>query len=88
MIDTDQLPPGEKQELHRLVDEANFFELPEHAEALPSGAADYRQYTISVEDGARTHTASVADTVGSPQVQALVANLQAKTRARLDSPGA
>lgn len=78
-IDTSQLPAAEAAEFTRLVEAAHFFAQPAVTPA-PSGAADYRQYTITVEQDGRTHTVQVADPVTDPALGALVAQLQAQQR--------
>jgi len=72
LIDSHDLSAAEAAELARLLDSARFFELPEHSRALHRGAADYRQYTITVENGARRHTVRLVDPVENPQLQALL----------------
>jgi hypothetical protein len=78
-IDTAQLPPQEAAELERLVQAANFFDLPP-AIAPPSGAADYLQYTISIESGDRQHNVQVSNFVEDPTLLALVSRLKAKAK--------
>ena len=53
-IDTDELPAEEANELERLIEAADFFELPETSPP-PRGAADYLRYTISVTRRAQPH---------------------------------
>ena len=72
LIDSQDLAAAEAAELERLLDSARFFELPEHCRALHRGAADYRQYTITVENKNRRHTVRMADPVENPQLQALL----------------
>ena len=76
-IDTDDLPAGEADELERLVEAADFFELPESFPP-PRGAADYLRYTISVTKGERSHTLHVTDPIEDTNVRALVEFLEAK----------
>jgi Emfourin len=78
-VDTAQLPAAEAAELDHLVDGARFFEQPAITPA-PPGAADYRQYTITVERPGRTHTVRVADPIGDSALAALVTRLQALRR--------
>jgi hypothetical protein len=70
-IDSASLPPEEAARLKQLVDDASFFDLPSNT-APPRGAADYRQYTITVQDGRRKHTARVPDPIENADLQALV----------------
>ena len=72
VIDSHDLTAAEAARLERLLDSAHFFELPEDSRALRRGAADYRQYTITVDNGARHHTVRLADPVESPDLQALL----------------
>jgi hypothetical protein len=81
VIDSDALSEEEAGELRQLVEAARFFERPSVAGAPPRGAADYRQYTITVEDGGRQHTVRLADPVQDPTLQRLLRFLQVKARA-------
>jgi hypothetical protein len=72
VIDTDNLPEPEAAELQRLLDAANFFEQPAPPRTMPKGAADFRQYTISVAQGRRRHTIRLADPIDDPCLQSLV----------------
>jgi hypothetical protein len=80
VVDSAALTPEESAELQGLVNRAHFFELPSSVGAPPRGAADYRQYTISIEDGERPHTVRLYDPVENPQLQQLIRFLQAKAR--------
>ena len=81
MIDSDQLPEQESDELKRLVNAAHFFDLPTTM-GLPSpGAADYRQYTITIQDEGKQHTVYVTDLVEDPNLQALLTYLRARRSA-------
>jgi len=72
VINSHDLSAVEAAELERLLDSVRFFELPEDCRALHYGAADYRQYTISVENENRRYTVRLADPVENPQLQALI----------------
>jgi hypothetical protein len=72
VIDSHDLSAAEAAELERLLDSARFFELPADSRALHRGAADYCQYTLSVENENRRHTVRLADPVENPQLQALL----------------
>ena len=84
-IDTAELPEPEAGELMRLVEEARFFDQPPTAAAPTRGAADYRTYTVTVEDGRRRHTVRFTDPVGDTGSQRLLDYLKAKTRAMRDA---
>jgi hypothetical protein len=81
VIDSAGLSAEDDAELRRLVEAARFFERPPTVGTPSRGAADYRQYTISVEDGGRQHTVKLADPVEDPSLQQLLRFLQAKARA-------
>ncbi len=79
-IDSGELPEEEAAELKRRVGEARFFELPPEVGKPRPGAADLRQYAISIEDGARSHTIWVVEPVGDPYLRTLVEALDAKAK--------
>jgi len=80
-INSDELPAEEARELEQRVKAAHFFALPTMASVSPRGAADYQQYTITIEEGGRRHTVRLADPVEDPNLQALVNYLKAKAKA-------
>ena len=84
-IDTEDLPVEQANELERLIEVADFFELP--ATSLPPpGAADYQQYTISIATPNRSHEVRLTDPIENPHLQKLVNHLRAKiVEARLAS---
>jgi hypothetical protein len=81
VIDSDAWSEEESRELQRLLEAARFFERPTVAATPSPGAADYRQYTIAVEDDGRQHTVKLADPVEEPALQELLRFLQTKARA-------
>jgi hypothetical protein len=81
VIDSAALPQEEAQALQRLVEAARLFEQPANAGAPPRGAADYRRYTISVDDGERQHTVQVADPVADQALRELLRFLEKQARA-------
>ena len=85
-IDTDELPAEEAKELERLIEAADFFDLPATS-APPRGAADYRQYTISVASPGRNHTARLTDPIEDPHARAPVGYLETKARESRASRG-
>jgi hypothetical protein len=72
VIDSPDLSAVEVAELEQLLDSARFFDLPQDSRALHHGAADYRQYTITVVKGRHRHTVHLADPVENPQLQMLL----------------
>jgi len=79
-IDSDDLSAADSAELKRLLDSARFFELPEDSRALHRGAADYRQYTITVENEDHRHSIRLAEPVKNPHLQVLLDFLRRYTQ--------
>lgn len=75
-IDSKQLPQDEADELKRLVDEAQFFERTYTVNGTTRGMADYQQYTITIVDGKRRKTLTVACPSEDPALQALIEEVQ------------
>jgi hypothetical protein len=83
VIVTEQLPPESRVKLEGLVRQANFFALPAAVGKKLRGAADYREYTIEVEDAGRTHTVHVVEPFEHSQLEDLISGLQAHARTQL-----
>jgi hypothetical protein len=81
-IDTDALRTEEAAELTRQVQSVGFFDLPSVVGAARSGAADYRRYTIRVEENERHHTVHLAEPIADPTLQGLVRTLQSMARSQ------
>ena len=79
-IDSDTLPGEEAAELERLLHAARFFDRPTVMGAVRRGAADYRQYTITVEEGGRRHSIRLTDRLDDPDLQRLLSYLQDKQK--------
>lgn len=71
VLESESLPAPSAQQLRDLVDAANVFERPP-VESPPRGAADYRRYTITVDDGTKRQSIQVSDPVSDPNLQALL----------------
>jgi hypothetical protein len=80
-IDSDELPEQEARELERLVEATRFFDRPTTSGPPARGAADYLQYTVTVQVGGRQHTVRLTDPVEDPGFQALLNYLRAKAKA-------
>lgn len=78
-IDTASLNPPEAAELEGLVHGARFFTRAAQIGGKP-GAADYRTYTISVEDAGQAHTIKAIEPIEDPSLQALVDRLNARQK--------
>lgn len=80
VIDSATLPDEEAQELQRLVEACRFFQQPLSSNVPPRGAADYRRYTITIDDGQRQHTVHLTDPITEQALSELVRVLEAKAR--------
>ncbi len=83
-ISIEELPVEEANELERLIEVADFFELPATS-APPPGAADYQQYTISVTTPSRSHEARLTDPIENPRVRELVNHLNHLWEKRIEA---
>jgi hypothetical protein len=77
-IDSEQLSQQDAAELRRLVEAADFFNLPAKVGSPARGAADYRQYNVTIEDGERRHTVHATEPIGDADLRRLVEFLGAK----------
>jgi hypothetical protein len=78
-VDENELQPNEADQLHSAVQESHFFSLPTR---LPdhSGGADTFNYTITVEDLARTHTIVGPESALPPPLDELVQKFMRRRR--------
>jgi hypothetical protein len=79
-IDTAALAPEQATAVEQLVDRARFFTLPPRIGQLSRGAADHQTYTLSIEDGGRSHTVHITDLAAHPELAALVRALQRQVK--------
>ena len=79
-IESDQLPEQEADELRKLVGAARLSDRPAPAGKPPPGAADVRQYTITVESGGRSETVRMTDLGDDPDLKRLLRFLQDKVK--------
>jgi hypothetical protein len=68
-IDTAQMPSARAQELARLVEAAQPFDQPAQLQG-PSHPDDLH-YSITIEDGERSHTFSISDSAASDNLKSL-----------------
>lgn len=74
LVGTSELPVEEADELERLIEVADFFELP--ATSLTDSNSRRRVgYTISVTTPGRSHTAQLANPIDHPRARELVDRL-------------
>jgi hypothetical protein len=77
-IDTAELAAEQADQLEGLVERARFFDQPPEVGSPPPGAADLRSYTITVQDGDRTHTVKTSDALADPALRELLEHLRAR----------
>jgi len=83
-IDTDSLSAEQAEELRKLVNEAQFFELPGSLTS-PSPAADQFQYKLTVEDEGRRHTVETTDGAAPGSLRPLLRRLTVLSRTSRNS---
>lgn len=71
VVDSEDLPTERAEELRRRIDATRFGGLPPQVGTPRAGAADYRSYTVTVEDGGHSHTVCFTDPIKDPSHQAL-----------------
>jgi hypothetical protein len=75
-IDTEDIDPEEASELESLVRGSHFFERGP-SKKVAAGAADYRTYTLTVQDGSRVHTVKLRDPITDADLERLVSRVKA-----------
>jgi hypothetical protein len=79
-IETAHLEPRARNELESLVHQSRFFEQPSRGPTPAKGAADYRTYNITVQDGPRVHTIQLTDPIKDINLEHLVSRLRVMAR--------
>lgn len=72
VLDSTTLESASAEKLRKLVDAACFFEQPAARSSVTKGAADYRNYTLTIVDGKRRRTLHLSDPIDDAPMQALV----------------
>jgi len=81
VIEPDQLTQSESREFSELIAATRFFDRPAQVGEAPArGAADHRQYTITIEQDGRRHTLHIAEPIDDPEIRHLVRFLEAKAK--------
>jgi Emfourin len=78
-INTAQIEPQARTELESLVRLSRFFDQPSRPTPA-KGAADYRTYTITVQDGLRVYTIQLTDPITDINLEKLVSKLRVMPR--------
>ena len=79
-LDTSDLPADEAETLRQVLDETNFFALPEDLVAHPM--PDELQYLITVETDDVIHSVRASDTTATHALRALIQTLSQQARSR------
>lgn len=79
-VDSEQLPPAQKREMKKLVEEAELFDQPARlsSRAMP----DQFQYEITIEDEGKTHSFVTNDAAVSDELLELIDWLSATAKNR------
>jgi hypothetical protein len=80
VVDTEQLSQEESAQLEQLVQKARFFELPGKVNVPRKGAADYYQYTVTIQMGKERHTIKLVDPVEDTNLNELILFLKKKSK--------
>lgn len=80
-LDTASLEPDEADELLRMVDQANFFNLPDRLTS-PSQGVDQFQYRLKIERSEAIHTVFLSDSNAPEELQPLLQRLNFLVRTR------
>ncbi len=77
-LDLDDLPPDQAETLQRLLDEADFFNLP--ASLSSRSAPDEFHYKITVELNTRSHAVQLNETAAPESLRPLLSELSLRAR--------
>ncbi|MGB9176284.1 MAG: protealysin inhibitor emfourin [Methanoregula sp.] len=79
VVDTQKLPADEAKKVQDLVESAGFFNLPEKF-PKPKSGADYFTYSLTVEDGTRSHSIEVSEPSAPESLRPLIRYLAASKK--------
>ena len=79
-LDTSELPADEAEALRQVLDDTNFFALPENLVTHPM--PDELQYLITVETDDVVHSVRTSDTTATSALRALIQTLSQQARSR------
>ena len=79
-LDTSELPADEAEALRQVLDEINFFALPENLVTHPM--PDELQYLITVETDDVVHSVRTSDTTATHALRTLIQTLSQQARSR------
>ena len=73
VIDLNEIPDNESQELMRMITETNFFNIPQNL--IEHATPDEYEYTVTVEAGNSLHTIHTSDSKASETLRKLLETL-------------
>jgi hypothetical protein len=79
VVNTLTLPAREAKKVEDLVESAGFFNLPEKF-PKPKSGADYFTYSLTVEDGDRSHSVEVSEPSAPASLRPLIRYLAASKK--------
>jgi hypothetical protein len=78
-VDSNDLSPGERNDLHKMIIESRFFELEQSNESL-NAMPDRFQYTLSIEGNEKKHTMNLYEQEIPDDLRVLLRYLTMKAR--------
>jgi hypothetical protein len=85
-IDSESLGEDQARELERLVSASGFFDLPDSIGGR-SGAADYQQHAITIDQGGRRKTVRLIEPFEGQELHELVSFVRGLVRSARQSTG-
>lgn len=76
VFDVDTLPQGESDRLRKLIGDARFYDQPTTVSNAARGAADYKQYVVTIREDEKCHSVTIAEPITDPALRALVEYLK------------
>jgi hypothetical protein len=80
VIDADSLDKDEAAQLKKLIEAANFFDLPAVVGSPAKGSADYQYSILTIDNGMRRHSVRILDSAENPALQALLQVVRAHVK--------
>jgi len=77
-LDSADLPEEEQESLRKILEEANFFDLP--ADLATQRVPDEYQYDITITTETITHSVRASDTASPPSLRALIQYMDLQSR--------
>jgi len=87
VVQTESLPAAEARELHALIADADFFNLP-HVITSPNPGIDQFRYQVTVEKDKQRHTVQTSDVAAPNTLRPLLRRLTVMARASRSTYGA